>query len=55
MSGSKADESDRGRMAKTVLGIIGGSGFYQISGLERVERIDLETDRKSTRLNSSHH
>ncbi|MBF6559500.1 MAG: S-methyl-5'-thioadenosine phosphorylase [Candidatus Binataceae bacterium] len=30
-------------MAKTVLGIIGGSGFYQISGLERIERIDLET------------
>ncbi len=30
-------------MAKTVLGVIGGSGFYQISGLERVERIELDT------------
>jgi 5'-methylthioadenosine phosphorylase len=30
-------------MAKTVLGIIGGSGFYQMSGLERVEEIALET------------
>ena len=30
-------------MAKTVLGIIGGSGFYQMSGLDRVEEIVLET------------
>jgi 5'-methylthioadenosine phosphorylase len=30
-------------MAKTVLGIIGGSGFYQMSGLERVEEIALDT------------
>jgi 5'-methylthioadenosine phosphorylase len=30
-------------MAKTVLGVIGGSGFYQIGGLEAVERIDLGT------------
>jgi 5'-methylthioadenosine phosphorylase len=30
-------------MARTVLGIIGGSGFYQIAGLELVERIDLMT------------
>jgi 5'-methylthioadenosine phosphorylase len=30
-------------MAKTVLGIIGGSGFYQMSGLERVEEVALET------------
>jgi 5'-methylthioadenosine phosphorylase len=30
-------------MAKTVLGIIGGSGFYQMSGLDRVEEIALET------------
>ncbi len=30
-------------MAKTVLGIIGGSGFYQMNGLERVEEIALET------------
>src|ERR1700730_9519735 len=30
-------------MGKTVLGIIGGSGFYQMSGLDRVEEIALET------------
>ena len=30
-------------MAKTVLGIIGGSGFYQMSGLDRVEELALET------------
>ena len=30
-------------MAKTVLGIIGGSGFYQMSGLDRVEEIALDT------------
>ena len=30
-------------MARTVLGVIGGSGFYQIGGLELVERIDLMT------------
>ena len=30
-------------MAKTILGIIGGSGFYQMSGLERVEEIALDT------------
>ena len=30
-------------MARAVLGVIGGSGFYQIGGLEMVERIDLAT------------
>lgn len=30
-------------MAKTVLGVIGGSGFYEMEGLERVEQIDLDT------------
>lgn len=30
-------------MEKTVLGIIGGSGFYQMSGLDRVEEIALDT------------
>src|SRR6266481_6633173 len=30
-------------MARTTLGIIGGSGFYQMSGLELVERIELDT------------
>jgi len=30
-------------MAGTVLGVIGGSGFYQIGGLEPVERIELTT------------
>ncbi|HLH76483.1 MAG TPA: S-methyl-5'-thioadenosine phosphorylase [Candidatus Binataceae bacterium] len=30
-------------MAETVLGIIGGSGFYQMPGLERVEQIELDT------------
>lgn len=30
-------------MAKTVLGIIGGSGFYQMKGLERVEQVELDT------------
>ncbi|MGH7934450.1 MAG: S-methyl-5'-thioadenosine phosphorylase, partial [Candidatus Binataceae bacterium] len=30
-------------MARTILGIIGGSGFYQMPGLERVEEIDLDT------------
>src|SRR6202023_27320 len=31
------------RMARTVLGVIGGSGFYQMGGLEMVERIELDT------------
>jgi len=30
-------------MAKTVLGIIGGSGFYQMPGLEHVETVELDT------------
>lgn len=30
-------------MAKTVLGVIGGSGFYQMDGLDRVEQVDLDT------------
>jgi 5'-methylthioadenosine phosphorylase len=30
-------------MANAVLGVIGGSGFYQLQGLERVEQIDLKT------------
>jgi len=30
-------------MARTVLGVIGGSGFYQMGGLEMVERIELDT------------
>jgi 5'-methylthioadenosine phosphorylase len=30
-------------MAKTVLGVIGGSGFYQMKGLEGVEQVELET------------
>ncbi len=30
-------------MANTVLGVIGGSGFYQMSGLERVEQVELDT------------
>ncbi|HJU28917.1 MAG TPA: S-methyl-5'-thioadenosine phosphorylase [Candidatus Binataceae bacterium] len=30
-------------MARAVLGVIGGSGFYQIGGLEMVERIDVAT------------
>jgi len=30
-------------MAGTVLGIIGGSGFYQIGGLETVERVEITT------------
>jgi 5'-methylthioadenosine phosphorylase len=30
-------------MARTVLGIIGGSGFYQMSALDQVEEIALET------------
>ncbi len=30
-------------MAKTVLGVIGGSGFYQMKGLERLEQVELET------------
>jgi 5'-methylthioadenosine phosphorylase len=30
-------------MGKTVLGIIGGSGFYQMSGLDRVKEIALDT------------
>jgi 5'-methylthioadenosine phosphorylase len=32
-----------GQMAKQILGIIGGSGFYDIEGLEDVEEIDLDT------------
>lgn len=30
-------------MAETVLGVIGGSGFYQMEGLEKVEQIELDT------------
>lgn len=30
-------------MAKTVLGVIGGSGFYQMKGLEGVEQVELDT------------
>lgn len=30
-------------MAKTVLGVIGGSGFYQMSGLEQVEQVEIDT------------
>jgi 5'-methylthioadenosine phosphorylase len=30
-------------MASTVLGVIGGSGFYQIDGLEVVEQVELTT------------
>lgn len=30
-------------MAKTVLGVIGGSGFYQMKGLAHVEQIELDT------------
>jgi len=30
-------------MARTVLGIIGGSGFYQMGGIELVERVELST------------
>ncbi len=30
-------------MARTVLGIIGGSGFYQMPGLEHVEQLELTT------------
>jgi 5'-methylthioadenosine phosphorylase len=30
-------------MAETVLGVIGGSGFYQMDGLEGVEQIELRT------------
>src|SRR5947199_6591108 len=30
-------------VTKPILGIIGGSGFYQMSALERPERIELNT------------
>jgi 5'-methylthioadenosine phosphorylase len=30
-------------MARSVLGVIGGSGFYQIDGLEAVEQVELTT------------
>jgi 5'-methylthioadenosine phosphorylase len=30
-------------MSETVIGVIGGSGFYSMSGLERIEQIDLDT------------
>ena len=30
-------------MAPNVLGVIGGSGFYQMNGLDKVEMMDLET------------
>ena len=30
-------------MARSVLGVIGGSGFYQMPGLDRVEPIELKT------------
>ena len=41
------------------IGVIGGSGLYQIESLSDAEEVRIETpfgapDRKSTRLNSSH-
>ncbi len=30
-------------MARSTLGIIGGSGFYQMAGIERVEQLELKT------------
>ena len=30
-------------MAPNVLGVIGGSGFYQMNGLDKVEMMELET------------
>ncbi|HEY6417998.1 MAG TPA: S-methyl-5'-thioadenosine phosphorylase [Candidatus Binataceae bacterium] len=30
-------------MARKVLGVIGGSGFYQMNGLEKVEQVELRT------------
>src|SRR5258706_3136266 len=30
-------------MAPNILGVIGGSGFYQINGLDKVEMMGLET------------
>ena len=30
-------------MGKTVLGVIGGSGFYQMTGLTEVEQVELTT------------
>jgi 5'-methylthioadenosine phosphorylase len=30
-------------MARKVLGVIGGSGFYQMNGLEKVEQVELKT------------
>lgn len=30
-------------MTKTVLGVIGGSGFYQMTGFERVEQLEIDT------------
>ncbi len=30
-------------MAETVIGVIGGSGFYSMSGLEEVEQVELDT------------
>ncbi len=30
-------------MARSVLGVIGGSGFYQLPGLELVEEVTLST------------
>jgi 5'-methylthioadenosine phosphorylase len=33
----------RREMARKTLGVIGGSGFYQMPGLEKVEQIELDT------------
>jgi len=36
-------EKGNEEMARSVLGVIGGSGFYQMPGLELVETIELST------------
>src|SRR5207248_8519704 len=33
----------KNQMAKKILGVIGGSGFYQMPGLENVQQVELDT------------
>jgi 5'-methylthioadenosine phosphorylase len=43
LGGGDRDTQEKICMAKKVLGVIGGSGFYQMHGLEGVEQVEIDT------------
>src|SRR5437660_924339 len=43
MAGTSPGHDERGEMTKTVLGIIGGSGIYDLPGLEKVRRKKIKS------------